>query len=75
MKNVSRMQCSSDCHWQENGFSLRTVFSHKNAALSRFPLPEFVMNAHQNIHQAFAIRREGCPGSTPALTHHSKEPA
>jgi redox-sensitive bicupin YhaK (pirin superfamily) len=41
MKNVSRIQRSTDSHWVGNGFPVRTVFSYQNAGLSPFLLLDY----------------------------------
>jgi redox-sensitive bicupin YhaK (pirin superfamily) len=41
MKNVSRIQRSTDSHWMGNGFPVRTVFSYQNAGLSPFLLLDY----------------------------------
>jgi redox-sensitive bicupin YhaK (pirin superfamily) len=41
MKNVSRIERSTDSHWVGNGFPVRTVFSYQNSALSPFLLLDY----------------------------------
>jgi redox-sensitive bicupin YhaK (pirin superfamily) len=41
MKNVTRIQRSTDSHWVGNGFPVRTVFSYQNAGLSPFLLLDY----------------------------------
>jgi redox-sensitive bicupin YhaK (pirin superfamily) len=41
MKNVKRMQRSTDSHWVGNGFPVRTVFSYQNTGLSPFLLLDY----------------------------------
>jgi quercetin 2,3-dioxygenase len=41
MKNVNRIQRSTDSHWVGNGFPVRTVFSYQNAGLSPFLLLDY----------------------------------
>jgi quercetin 2,3-dioxygenase len=41
MKNVSRIQRSTDSHWVGNGFPVRTVFSYQNTGFSPFLLLDY----------------------------------
>lgn len=41
MKNVNRIQRSTDSHWVGNGFPVRTIFSYQNAGLSPFLLLDY----------------------------------
>jgi quercetin 2,3-dioxygenase len=41
MKNVTRIQRSTDSHWVGNGFPVRTVFSYQNVGLSPFLLLDY----------------------------------
>ncbi|MGP1693258.1 MAG: pirin family protein, partial [Giesbergeria sp.] len=41
MKDISRIQRSTDSHWVGNGFPVRTVFSYQNAGLSPFLLLDY----------------------------------
>jgi quercetin 2,3-dioxygenase len=41
MKNISRIQRSTESHWVGNGFPVRTVFSYQNTGLSPFLLLDY----------------------------------
>jgi len=41
MKNVNRIERSTDSHWVGNGFPVRTVFSYQNTGLSPFLLLDY----------------------------------
>ena len=41
MKNINRIERSTDSHWVGNGFPVRTVFSYQNTGLSPFLLLDY----------------------------------
>jgi len=46
MKNIKRIQRSTESHWVGDGFPVRTVFSYQNAGLSPFLLLDYAGPAH-----------------------------